>query len=115
MEETNKEKTQYLLTVLTKADKDAEKAQEILKKEEADVSITEPLGQRDLVHSIAGERQLFLTSFTFTVAPESLKKIDEELRQETEICRFLLTRWRLTPEDKKSAGKKKKEKKEEDV
>jgi len=115
MEETNKEKTQYLLTVLTKADRDADKAKEILLREGASVSLTEPLGQRELAHSVAGCHQLFLTSFTFTVAPESLKKIDEELRQETEICRFLLTRWRLTPEDKKSAGKKKKEKKEEDV
>lgn len=109
MEETTNNKTQYLLSVLTKTEGDASKVKAILDKEEAVISLTEPLGQRELAHPIAGERQLFLTSYTFQADPSSLKKIDEDLRHESEICRFLVTKWKITPEKDSSRKKNKKE------
>jgi len=115
MEEANKQNPQYLLTVLTKTEKDADKAKETLIKGGADISLTESLGQRDLVHSIAGEKRLYLTSFTFNTAQEKVTRIDEELRHETAICRYLLTRWRVTNDNKKDKKTKAKKAKENNV
>jgi small subunit ribosomal protein S6 len=68
-----------------------EKIMELLKKEGGIFDKLDPPLKRSLFYPIKKFREAFLGSCYFFLEPENLKKIEEKLKSEDKILRFLIT------------------------
>ena len=84
----------YLISALVKNDEALEKVASFIKESGAEVKKAENLGIKSLVFPINKNHQLTLVSVFFTAESKTANKLQETLRHEEFIERFLLTTWR---------------------
>lgn len=96
----------YLISALVQEDKNLE----TLKKHVGQVGTIvkeENLGTRQLAYPINKHNQLTLVSVFFNCSPSGIAALEQELRHEEEIERYLLTTWKgdINSPKRKSARK----------
>ena len=69
-----------------------EKVNSLLKQVEAQITSTEDLGKKKLAYPIKHLRHGFYKTLTFYLEPTKLKEIENELKLEANILRFLVIR-----------------------
>lgn len=94
MLEESPEEQLYLLSALVKDDAAFEDLQNFLKKAQLTIKKSESLGRRMLAYPINKERELTLVSVFFTADPKIIPELDQSLRHEESLERFLLTTWK---------------------
>lgn len=89
----------YLLTMLVEQVETLSTISKELTETGAKVVKTEELGERHLAFPILKNHNLQLVSVFFEAAPEMIKSTEQSLRGNTNIKRYLLTRWAADPNE----------------
>lgn len=98
MENVEQSNRLYLLTTLIKEEKDFDQIVSAVKAAGATVVKTENLGERTLAFPVKKHRALILASIFFTATSGEVKAINQELKSEEAVFRFLLTDWKADPD-----------------
>ncbi|MFN3301813.1 MAG: 30S ribosomal protein S6 [Patescibacteria group bacterium] len=78
-----------------------EKIEEIIKNLEGEVSYTKNLGQKKLAYPIKKEKKSYQLIFYFQLLPQKIKKLEEKLRNFSEILRYQILKIKGTKEIEK--------------
>ncbi len=101
----------YLVSALVQKDEALDELTAFLKKAGCDIKKTENLGVKTLYVPINKHNSLTLVSVFFTAPAAVAHKLQESLKHEEAVERFLLTTWRgdLEPRERKPRGARKAE------
>lgn len=83
----------YLLTAFVKTDAAADQLIALVKSAGVDIKKTENLGNRNLVYPIKKQTQLILVSIFFQAIAPTIVRLNQQLRHEELVYRYLLTTW----------------------
>lgn len=92
--EINEGERLYLLSALVETEADFDKLVAFMKATDVTIKKTENLGSRPLFVKINKHSSLLLTSIFFTSEPATANQLQETLKHEENVARFLLTTWR---------------------
>ena len=83
-----------------------EKVNELLTKFEAEVTSNEDLGRRKFAYPINHLRHGFYHTLEFDLAASNVKKLEDEMKLDSNVLRFLIIKKRLVTEEEKKEEKK---------
>ena len=87
----------YLVSALVESNAALTTLSDFIKNAGATVIKTEDLGPRRLAFPIEKKSELTLISVFFTTEPSIAHTLEEKLRHESSVKRFLLTKWAVDP------------------
>ncbi len=105
----------YLISALVEKSEVLEQLANQIKESGATPVKTETLGLRRLTFPIAKKTELELVSVFFEADPSIIKQLEGDLARNSDLKRFLLTKWSVDPNAERTSSRTRKLEKSENV